>query len=164
MNLYIKLFGGALIMLSALLVGREYSKFVDKRIDEMSGFLSLIEHARGEISSYLAFGGGLFARFENEALEKCGFLPLLREGCEACDAFDRSSASLSLSASQRKDLRDFFSRFGSEYAEAEIEKTTAFLEKFKKDLERERENLTKSLSIARALLLGGALWAGIMAV
>lgn len=164
MNLYIRIFGGAFIMIAALLVGKEYSRFSDKRIAELRGFLLFIRHIGAEVSKFLSSGEELFWRFENEALEASGFLPSLREGMGLKESFEFISKKLSIPSEQKEDLFEFFSGFGSDYREGELEKINAFLAKYEKDVEIECENMMKNLMVARALLLGGAIWAGIMVV
>ena len=164
MNTYIRLFGAAFIMLSALFVGREYSSFSDKRTSELRGFLLFVRHVGGRVANFLSYGDELFSGFENESLESCGFLPALRDGEDFADAFESAKNKLSISSSQIEMLGEFFVSFGRDYRDGEIEKITAFLEKYEKEVDRECENMTKNLQVARALLLGGALWAGIMAV
>ena len=164
MNIYIRLFGAAFIMLSALFAGREYSRFSDKRSSELRGFLLFVRHIGGQVANFLSYGDELFSGFENQSLQSCGFLPALREGADFADAFESTKKKLSIPSSQSEMLGEFFASFGRDYREGEVEKITAFLEKYEKEVDRECENMTKNLQVARALLLGGALWAGIMAM
>lgn len=162
MSIYIRIFGAVFIMLSALFIGREYSRFSDKRIGELRGFLLFVRHVGGRVSNYLSFGNELFWGFECGELESVGFLSHLREGKSLYESFMLCCPRLSIPLAQKEALKEFFHTFGNDYREGELEKITAFLEKYEKEAERECENMTKSLRVTRALLLGGALWVGIM--
>lgn len=57
----------------------------------VEGLISLVEYVKYEISCRMSAQEDIFARFENAALEKCGFLPLLR----SCRVEDEKSALFS---------------------------------------------------------------------
>ena len=160
----IKVIGAGVIMIFAIVVGREYSDYAGRRAEQLRGFLYLICHIRGRISRFLAFGDGLCYGFECDALESVGFLPLVREGTNLYDAFEKCKSRLSLSGAQKKILSDFFLGFGMDYKDGELERMTDFLANYEKITERDVENMTKNVQVARALLFGGALWAGIMSL
>lgn len=164
MNVYLKIGGCLLIMLSALLVGREYSKYTDRRIAENAGFLSLVRHMEGQVAKFLSYGDGLFFGFEDSALESCGFLTAIKDGESLSSAMEKCKSHLSISPEMKSSLTEFFTHFGGDYQEEELRKISAFLSKIEKMAERDSENMTKNLQVARALLLGGALWASVMAL
>ena len=87
MSIYLRLGGAGLILLGAILVGREYSAYLNRRLSEYRGLLSLLSHAEGVIGRNLSYGKELWRGFEDAALEKCGLLPALREGRGLADAF-----------------------------------------------------------------------------
>lgn len=164
MSLYIRWGGIALIMIAALLVSREYEKYLDKRVCEYRGLVAMISHAESEIAKSLAYGEGLWRTFHDDALEKCGLLPLLREGEGISSAFGKIKEKTSLTSEAKEKISVLFAGLGKGYAESELKTINDIKESLTVRLKYEEESAEKNLKIARALLLGGALTAAIMGV
>lgn len=158
--IYLKWCGAALVMISALFFGREYSTYAERRADEGESFIRLLAHIEKMIDSYLLPHGELFLGFSDERLEKCGFLGKLREGSGLSVAFSSASDKLLICESIKTRLAEYFSGFGKGYKEAELSRLRECRTDVEKMLSNERAELEKNVKVTRALLLGGA--AGIM--
>ena len=164
MNVYFRWGGGAVLLVAAALVGREYTAYTERRISECEGFLSLLSHIEGKISKYLSFGDGLWRDFSDAELERVGFLPALREGLTASEAFSRCNARLSLGDDVRERLGAFFEDFGKEYMEGELKRLRLFREELAKIHAAECVELRKNAKVVRTLLIGAALGALILLI
>ena len=154
---YVRFGGGILIMLCALLFGKGYSNFADRRIAEYEGFLALISHIETEISRSLSYGKELWSGFSNAELERCGMLQHLREGKTPYDAFLLCEEALSLSDKTKVALKKFFSRFGYEYKDSELRRISEVKGDLVVELKSVREELEKNKRVVNALLVGGSL-------
>lgn len=164
MNIYFRWAGAALIMIASLYACREYSRFAEQEKAQWRGFSALLSHIEGGISKFLASGEGLFRGFEDEALEKCGFLQEIKAGVGLSSAFESCRGKLLLPEECKGRLSEFFASFGRGYQESELASLAAFRVGFEKEEAAERERLEKSVSVTRALLLGGALSVAIMLI
>ena len=164
MSLYLRLGGSALVMIAALLISRCYEKYLLKRVDEYSGLVLLVTHMENQISKYLAYGNQLWSDFRHDGLEKCGFLPILRECGSISEALKSVGNKMSLSPASRECLVESFSRLGRGYLEAELNLIREIKDSINADLELERDSAEKNIKVARALLLGGALAVVIMVI
>ena len=162
MSIYFKWGGIALVMISALLVSREYSRRLDRRISEYRGLVDLIAYAECEITKSLAHGVGLWQGFSEDALEKCGLLPLLREGESLKNAFDKCKGKMALSAEASDRISAMLAPLGRGYRDSEIRLLGEIKDGLSKELDIESESAEKNKKIAKALLLGGALTVAIM--
>ena len=162
MSLYFKWGGIALVMISALLVSREYSRRLDRRISEYRGLVDLIAYAECEITKSLSHGSGLWQGFSDVALEKCGLLPLLRKGESLKSAFDKCKGKTALSTEASERISELFAPLGRGYRDAEIRLLGEIKDSLSKELDTESESAEKNKKIAKALLLGGALTIAIM--
>lgn len=157
MSLYLRFFGGGLVLLSALAASSEYSSYAERRLAQYSGLLALLSHAEGMISRFLSSGDGLWRGFENEELEKIGLLPLLREGKTLSKAFLECEGRFVLSKEAKERIKDFLSTSGRGYMEGEVAAFSGFRAQLDTEMKAEKERLEKNVKVTRALLLGGAL-------
>lgn len=164
MSVYLRLGGAAIITLLAVFVGREYSAFADRRLSQLRGFLDLVSHFEREISKFLASGDGLWRGFCNDALTECGFLSALAERGSLSEAFRDCEDSLSLSGEQISMLGGFFGGFGGDYRDGELRRIAAFRAELEALIDRESDSLSKSVSVTKALLLGGGLAMAVMVI
>ena len=67
-----RLFGGGLILICAIIAGREYSSYTRRRLGQYRGFVALAAHIEGMISRFLAGGEELFRGFADPFLEETG--------------------------------------------------------------------------------------------
>ena len=157
MSLWLRWGGGILLVFGALLVSREYERYLGRRISEYSGLALLIGHAKSMISKFLAHGEGLWRSFSNDALERVGLLAALREGRGLGEAFDLCRDKMSLPRSGAARLSEELHRLGGEYMGGELERLTALEQSLVSEGEAEEALAEKNIKVARALLLGGAL-------
>ena len=162
MSLYLKWGGIALEIIAALLISREYDRRLDRRISEHLGLVNLIAYAETEITKSLAHGGGLWQGFSDGALEKCGLLPLLREGESLKNAFDKCKGKMALSTEAKERISNLFVPIGRGYRDSEVRLLGEIKDSLSRELDSESESADKSKKIAKALLLGGALTVAIV--
>lgn len=157
MSLPLRLGIGAIILIGALAISREYSAFYRRRIAQTDGFVALIIHIEGAISERLASGKGLVAGFSDEALSSLGFLESVRSGATLHDAFlgCRRASVISREVSMR--LERYFADFGRYYKERELSRAATCVEELERLLERERADMPKNVKLARTLLVAFAL-------
>lgn len=160
----LRLFGAGALLLSAIFVSGEYSKFLDRRISEYRGIVSLLSHAEGGIERSLSYGGRLWQSFEDEALERCGLLELLREGKGLSAAFCECKDKLVLTKEARDRIAEELSALGRGYMSGEIATLSALRRKIEDELSAMQTDTEKSKKVARTLLIGGALALGVMII
>ena len=153
----LRLLGGGLVVVSAIVASGEYSAYAKRRILHYEGLIALFSHAEGMISRFLASGDGLLRGFENEELEKVGMLSILREGEALQSAFEKCESRLALSVETKERIKDFLSTVGRGYREGEVASFSAFITSLKEEMSVESERLDKSVKVTRALLIGGSL-------
>ena len=152
-----KYLGIILILLSSLLVSREYRRYMQKRLDECLGFCNFIAHMKIQVGCYLRPVRELARGFSSAALSRTGFL----SSVEKCDslgkAFSECEPSLSLSEEERGELRAFFSSFGDGYLEQgvqAIETAHTNMERLMAALSEQKDKnirLVSTLSVTLAL-------------
>ncbi|MBP3402177.1 MAG: hypothetical protein J6K85_03855 [Clostridia bacterium] len=160
--LYLRWCGAALLLICALICGREYSAYIGRRVREGEGYLSLLSCIEKMIDSYLTPLSDIFSGFECEALEKSGFLPSVRSGRSASEALGEKSALIP--ENMRSLLSDYFDGFGKGYKNSELGRTREARVALEKMLDAEKENLEKSVRVTKALLLGGAVGIAILII
>lgn len=164
MSLYLRWGGAILLIVVALYISREYEKYLGRRISEYRGLCSMIAHVEEMISKYLAHGDGLWRDFRCDALEKCGFLPAVREGKGLYSALESCSDKMSLSREAKERLSQSFKKLGRGYMDGELDNLSLLKDNLAEECERESIAAEKNIKVARALLLGGALTLVIMAI
>lgn len=164
MNLYLRVGGAALVSIGALFISREYEKYLKKQGDEYRGLVALISHAEGQMSGFLAYGSALWRNFEDEALEKCGLLGELREGKGLAEAFDICAPKMSLPKTVTKEISKSLASLGNSYLDTELQTLGEIKARLTELLRAEEEQREKNIKVARALLLGAALCAIILAI
>jgi hypothetical protein len=164
MNTFLRLGGAALVAIGALFVSKEYEKYLVKRGDEYRGLLALLSHAEGQISKFLAYGSALWRNFDDESLERCGLLPELRDGKGLSEAFEVCAPKMSLPRAVVKEISKSLSSLGNDYLEGELSALREIRERLTELLKNEEEQREKNIKVVRALLLGGALCAIILAL
>lgn len=157
MTLYFRLFGGGLLVLSAVLASLEYSRYADLRLLHYSSLASLFDHAGGMISKFLLKGDELWRSFRNEALEKIGLIDRLREGESLSSAFEKCENSLALSKETKEKIKKILASAGREYRNGAAEAYLSIAKWLEEEKNSEKERLNKSVKVTRALLIGGAL-------
>ncbi len=153
----LKLFGFALLLLSAVLAGRAYSSYCKRRTKEIESFLSFITHIKEKIMLFLSTPSSFAESYSDENLENSGFLPSLRDGEGLKAAFSKCSAKLAVGEEAKKRLTAFFADFGKNYKDTEIKRCELFCEELEKTLAAEREEEPKRIKLCYTLLFSAAL-------
>ena len=150
----VKYIGIGAMAITALWVGRGYSAYADRRLGEMGGLSALLLHMESRLGRTLDYGGELYRGFDNDFLEKCGFLPLLREGRPLYDAFSEVRSSMLLPNEVADIVDGLFSSFGKGYKDQEIERLRRARAELDKKITTLREESDKNKRVVNALLFG----------
>ena len=109
---------------------------MNENLNRLEGIIRLLEHIKYEIGELMTPQNEIFIRFGNEALEKCGFLEILKK-CRADGEGSLLEKALDVYGKpflddQRCDmmLRDFASSLGKLSREAQVERCTAYITRF----------------------------------
>ena len=150
----VKYLGIGAMAITALWIGRGYSAYVDRRLGEMRGLSALILHIESRLGRTLDYGAELYRGFSDEFLEKCGFLPFLREGKPLSDAFSEAKTSMLLPDEVSTLVDNLFSSFGRGYKDQEIERLRRARDELDKKITTLREESDKNKRVVNALLFG----------
>ena len=150
----VKYLGIGAMAITALWIGRGYSAYADRRLGEMGGISALFLHMESRLGRTLDYGAELYRGFEDEFLEKCGFLPLLREGRPLYDAFSEVRSSMLLPDEVADIVDGLFSSFGKGYKDQEIERLRRARAELDKKITTLREESDKNKRVINALLFG----------
>ena len=153
-----------IILLSSFLLGRSYSKYLDKGLGELEGFLELLVYMRGKVVCYLEPAFVWQGGFSNEWLERCGFIPALRENGSLRGAYKAVHGRLSVPNEAEKVLSDFFSRTGKGYLDSEIKNLDYTVERLDKLCERMRTGLPGRRRVMNASLTALGLGLAILVI
>ena len=150
----VKYIGIGAMAITALWIGRGYSAYADRRLGEMSGISALILHMESRLGRTLDYGAELYRGFEDEFLEKCGLLPLLREGKAPSDAFHEAKKSMALPSEAETLMENLLSSFGKGYKDQELERLRRARAELDKKITTLREESDKNKRVVNALLFG----------
>ena len=150
----VKYIGIGAMAITALWVCRGYTAYADRRLGEMRGLSALFLHMESRLSRTLDYGGELYRGFDNDFLEKCGFLPLLREGKPLYDAFSEAKRSMVLPREVTDLVDKLFSSFGKGYKDQEIKRLRGARGELDKKIATLAEDLEKNKRVVNALLFG----------
>ena len=150
----VKYIGIGAMAITALWVGRGYSTYADRRLGEMRGLSALFIHMESRLGRTLDYGGELYRGFEDEFLEKCGFLPLLREERPLYDAFSEVKSSMVLSREVENLAENLFTSFGKGYRDQEIERLRRARRELDEVITALDEDSEKNKRVVNALLFG----------
>lgn len=150
----VKYLGIGAMAITALWIGRGYSTYADRRLGEMGGLSALLLHMESRLGRTLDFGGELYRGFDNDFLEKCGFLPLLREGKAPSDAFMEAKKSMVLPRKVEALAENLFSSFGKGYRDQEIERLRRARRELDEVITALAEDSEKNKRVVNALLFG----------
>ena len=164
MNIYLRLGGAVIIMAGSIYASYSYEKYINRRVAEYKGLLRLVSHAESRVSDFLSYGRGLWQGFSDDALEACGLLPALREGESLFAAFNSCNSKMNLTKGAVKEISERMKRLGRGYVNSELSALGDLRSYLEGENERERLAAEKNVRVIRALLLGGALTALILAI
>lgn len=153
---FLKICGALALLAFALLASECYRKDRESAFLRLEGMVLLLRFLKEEIDRYLTPCDEIFLKFRHEALEACGFLPLLREKKSLAEALELSYEDLALPEKIRSELTDYAGHLGQGYREEEVERANCTLARVLPIYETARETLKKNIRLARVLLLSGA--------
>lgn len=152
--------GISAVLFAAIMLSREYARYMKKRLDECEGFLAFIGYMRIQVGCFMRPLRELSENFSSEALAKSGFTDALRVEKNIYDAYKVSEPALSLSAEEKEVLEVLFSSVGECYLEEGvrlIEASHTKMEGLYSELKAERPRSTKLVSVLSATLAVGFL-------
>ena len=145
------------VLLAAIAGAGEFSRSKKKQARECRDFLAFISHLRVQVGCFLRTPRELADNFSSEALRECGFLSALAGGADFLSAFESALPRLSLSREESEILRTLFTSLGEGYLESGIkiiDSSYARLEPLYREISGECQ---KSVRLASALSVTGAL-------
>ena len=150
------------VLLSSLYLSRRYREFVLERIGAGKELLAFLKFRGESVVRFMSPKSEICRRFSGERLERCGFLPALREGKSFAEAFAIGSEKLTLSEDVRALFEDVFSSMGFGYLEEERERQRGAEERAERILSDEEDALLKSAKVRATLIISAALGAAIL--
>ena len=149
---------GILSVLFAAACGvREFSRIKKKHLSECRDFLEFISHLRIQLGCFLRTPREIASSFSSKPLLDAGFLGALGEGADFITAFDRSVPHLSLSRQEEEILRTLFSSIGEGYLEEGVKIIDSSYSRLEPIYRRLSAECQKSIKLASALSVTGAL-------
>lgn len=153
MSEYFGVIGSALVTLACFLFGRGYRSYVERRSAEYSAYLSFLEFMRREMLCSLSTPREIALLFSDEALERCGFLPALRDGATLHGAFLLTREASFLDGADAKILEGYFRGFGLGSLGTETRSLDRVIEELSPRVTLERDSSEKRARIGTVLLL-----------
>lgn len=122
-----KLAGLALLLLGALVISREYKRYVKKRLAECEGFISFIKYMRIEMKCFLKPPREIGRGFCDEAISP--FLIALEKEESLYSAYTAAKDSFSFTVEEKSALGELFSSIGVCYADDAVRMIDGVLER-----------------------------------
>ena len=145
-----KIFGMALILLSALFFAREKNRAAEDRLRILEELFRLADAMKIEISCYLRPISDIVSSFSSEMLTRLGFISDF-EALGALSAYLRLESAFYVSEEEKKLFRGFFSRIGKGYADDELKLIESFSAQLFQIIKNEREKLPKEKRLSATL-------------
>lgn len=121
----LKIIGALMIVAASSAVGFIKAERCRTRVRQLEAFSKLISHISSQIESFLTPLERIYADFQNDTLEKCGFLPLLRQ-YGGVRAVAECRARLCLDTPEAEELERFFSELGGHAIDIESRRLAYF--------------------------------------
>lgn len=146
-----KYIGAFTVLAAALLLSREYARYIGKRAVQCEEFLSFIAYMRIQVGCFLRPARELAAGFCSKELKRIGFLKAVNEGNSLFDAFKMTEGSLVLSREEREVLRTLFSSLEECYLDDGIRIIDSSYKEMEKLCRKIREERPKNVKLAATL-------------
>ena len=125
-----------------------------RRVEECEGLLLLLRHLRARVSAYSLPRDEIYRTFSHDALEKCGFLSLLRQrGLQTA----LSSGTLAPDGEMLRPLVAFSEGEGQRLKEEELSAVSLAIEEMEARLAEAKRRLPERLRLSRTLVLTGGM-------
>lgn len=151
---------GLTLWISALLLALFYLGGQEKRrVEETEGLVLLLRHIRASVQTYALPKDKIYESFRHKALEKCGFLPLLKkEGLTV--AIEKGG--LALKAESLRPLTVFAAGEGGRLTEEELSACGLALDGMEQVLAELKGKLPERLRLLRTLVLSGGMMVAVL--
>lgn len=147
--------GTLLVLGAALSLSGGYAKFIRGRLAELEAFLSFIRYLEERIEGYLEPVSVAAGRYRG--VLPAGLLDLLRAGASPREAYSKARGRLTVCSRAEAVLFSLFETLGEGKAEQELRHIRDALGEVNAIYAEEREASQKSIRVAQALILAGAL-------
>ncbi len=146
-----KYIGAFIVIVAALLMSREYSRYIKKRADQCEEFLSFIAYMRIQISCFLRPSREIAKGFSGEELEKIGFLDAVNEGESLYGAYKATESSLALTLREREIIETLFYSLEECYLDDGIRIIDSSYKEMESVCRKIREERPKNVKLAATL-------------
>ena len=130
-----------------------------KRVEECEGLTLLLRHLRGQVAAYSLPREEIYATFHHKALERCGFLSLLRERGMGVAL---SAGKLTMSEEALRPLYLFAEGEGRRLKEEELTALGLALEGMEYGLTECKRRMPERLRLLRTLVLTGGMMVAVL--
>lgn len=146
-----KYIGAFILIAAALLVSREYSRYVKKHAEQCEEFLSFIGYMRIQISCFLRPSREIARGFHGVELERIGFLSAVNEGESLYTAYKAAEDKLYLTEREREILETLFSSLPECYLDDGIRIIDSAYKEMEGVCRKIREERPKNVKLAATL-------------
>ena len=161
MSLILRLAGVGVICVGSVMVLREYSAYLNRRIMHFESILCLLELLWENKSNLAKDRFEIWRKFRNDVLEECGFLPALRRGDRIADAFEERMQNFAIGEQWRERILSVLREINMVDFRDNL---SDLIDEIKKECDQEVNSKENNIKVARALLIGGVLAVGIMII
>lgn len=152
-----KLIGAAMLMALSISMAFQICTMESRRVRQTEALLLLLRYIKAQISCFRTPLSEMFAGFENEELEACGLLPLLRDGCSFPDAFEKTRPRLYLDSDETEMLSSFSREIGGGYREEQEECCAYYIRELERAYSEGREERPARVRVLRSLVISAGL-------
>ena len=152
----LKLLGAIAVAAFAARLTVHARSLFSERVLQLEGFLKLLRHIREKISCFRTPTPEIFKSFQNDSLERAGFLAALATG-DMSTALQMARPGLYLDEEELAPLSDFASTLGGGFCEEELARCDIAIAAISGALEERRRALPSSTKLCRTLVMGASL-------
>lgn len=146
-----KYIGAFIVSIAALLMSKEYSRYIKKREVQCEEFLSFIAYMRIQISCFLRPSREIAKGFSGEELERIGFIDAVERGESLYEAYKATENSLVLKFREREILKTLFSSLEECYLDDGIRIIDSSYKEMEGVCRKIREERPKNVKLAATL-------------
>lgn len=166
-----KLAGAVLIFVFFSLLGIYKGDYEKKRLSECEAFSELFGYIKNQVKFFLTPTKIMYRNFENDLLEKRGFLPELRSH-EEDDiyynvwniSFEKCMKQFHLTEKQRSLIMDFGDVIGKSNGEIQMQSFDYYISMLKNETEKQRAETEKNIKLYRTLGIAAGACAAILII
>lgn len=147
----VKMIGGLGVIASSLIFYAENQRYQRKKIKQLTAFISLIEHIKNMIQSYMLPIDMILARCDKSILKECCINTLDLKGRSLKDYFE--SAEYFIDGDAIEVILAFATEFGGSYATEQVKSCERCCEKLNKIKDKLKEKLDKERKVNFAICI-----------